>query len=79
MEWLKGAPDQEQLASAIRNSTGLPIIKRLRAILQERIDVLDASRISDYDNPNWSHKRADADGQVRQLRALLQLLSFDER
>jgi len=73
-EWFHGLDPDEQksLEQTWRNSTYLLDI--LKGILQRRLNDLETDKEDDYNNPQWTVLRADRNGQVRQLKKMIDLL-----
>lgn len=83
VQWLRHLADanddtKKNFEGAIRNSTTLII--RFKEILQEELDSIERQDTSDkqFEDPNWSHKRAYWDGQRSKIRAHLNLFTFDQ-
>lgn len=76
-EWLKGQDDPEALEEHLRNLVNSRFSKRLREVLEARLDQL-INTGSDFNNPNWSHVEAHRQGRVKELVDILTLISFNE-
>ena len=60
----------------VRNSTLL--LTRLKEILEEKENALLSlsSSVSDFEDPNWSHKQAYRNGTLTMLKEMKELLPF---
>lgn len=57
--------------------TNDPVLQRLKQIMEnERNALISVKPLEDYDNPSWSHKQADRQGQLRVYQNILTLLEF---
>lgn len=79
IEWFKNLDTPEKkkaFALKIRSMQNDIMFKRLTEIIKDkRLTLLRGpSSLEDYDNPSWSHKQADINGQVRALTFVLELL-----
>lgn len=75
VDWLYGLGPEEsaEIVQTWRNSTY--ILDKLKAILERKLGELEKpDREDDYNNPQWPVLRADRNGQIRQLRNLINLL-----
>lgn len=74
-KWLQDIDPKDQEAKdrrieLVRSSTILDI---LGEILQRELDKLNRSPEVEYDNPNWSFREADRNGQYRVLQQIYSL------
>lgn len=76
LDWVKNLDNKEEFEKYLRNSTLL--VKRLRQIVQDRLQVLEKDSINrkNYDSPSWAYQQADYNGEVRGLQYILQLTDF---
>lgn len=79
IDWFKNLDTPEKknaFALKIRSLQNDIVIKRLVEILKDKRGSLlrGPSSLEDYDNPSWSHKQADINGQIRALTFVLELL-----
>lgn len=76
--WTNGKTEQakEDFETIVRNSTLL--LTRLKEIIeeQERALLNNSFSVSDFSDPNWSHKQAFRNGELSQLTKLKQLVPF---
>lgn len=70
---LKGANKEELKSSFL---AGGLFREKLKSVLQDKIRVADAGRVSEegYASPNWAYKQADASGYVRAMQEVVSLL-----
>ena len=72
---LKG-DSKDNFEQLLRNSS--TVLSRLTEIIEEKEESLYKSSvsISDFDEPNWSHKQAFRNGQMSGLKEVRELLEF---
>lgn len=68
--------EAEDFKTVLHNSTY--ILRRLKDILKEDLDILEKAdtNTSDFDNPNWTYRQAARIGEKASLRKTLELLEF---
>jgi hypothetical protein len=73
-EWFHGLQPEEYEAftTAWRNSTY--VLNQLKKHIARQITALETDKEDDYNNPQWPVLRADRNGQLRQLKKIIQLL-----
>jgi hypothetical protein len=74
-EWLIGCEseqEKEDRKAYLANSRQL--VDLLKNMIQKRYDDLSGVKVTDYDSPSWSHKRAHLDGQLAALESIYKLL-----
>lgn len=73
-KWLSVKPKDEsteEFEKGVR--AGNYILRLLTEIIKKELATTEASRLDDYDNPNWPYRRADRDGMARAYRSILLL------
>ena len=75
--WTQDIPagEREEFTKTILNSQ--IALDKLRKIVYNRVMSGEKVSVVDYDSPSWSHKQADANGYVRGLREILDILDFN--
>ena len=72
------AEDKESYERMVRGGTDA--LRRLKEIINEDVNALEAPKSFDDYSPGWEYKQADRLGQIRVYRNLLTLLEFiDDR
>jgi hypothetical protein len=76
--WLKGLSQEERstFEGYIRNTFNGRVLKKLREILDEKLDIVDISSHDDYTSPGWAYYQADLQGQKRAIREIRALFNF---
>lgn len=79
LPWVRHLKDQDsknRLEQAVRGS--VTALARLHDLLEEQELTLNnqEASISDFEDPNWSHKQAFRNGQKNQLKEIKKLLAF---
>lgn len=82
VDWTKNLSDKkdkQEFEQIVRNS--ITVLNRLREIIIEYDTALTKSELNreNYDSPSWSHKQADAIGERRGLRRILNLITLDQK
>lgn len=82
MAWtshLKTDEEKERFASSVLGSR--IVLERLSQILSQEEGEITRTElsVSEYDNPNWSHKQAFRNGQRSVYRKLQSLINLDQQ
>lgn len=82
MAWtshLKADEEKERFASSVLGSR--IVLERLSQILSQEEGEITRTElsVSEYDNPNWSHKQAFRNGQRSVYRKLQSLINLDQQ
>lgn len=75
--WYQSAKDPVSFEKRVRGSQ--EVLDKLKEICYNKQHELIRTRLKDYDNPNWSAKRAHQDGFVDGLEYVISLLTLDQR
>ena len=73
-EWLAGLTQEQQAEMRRLWKLSNPLMDRLGAVLEKRLDGLKQISSSEYDRPSWPYWRADRDGQIRAIETILEIL-----
>ena len=75
LDWTKGMSDLEKQEFIEVLSKSIWLTRRIRELLQERLDFLERKENTDkaYDNPSWAFYQADINGGKREVKYLLSL------
>lgn len=74
--WTKGVEAEISKEIELQFKASAVIRKRLAAILEEKYNTADKSRLlkDAYDSPNWAYKQADLVGYHRAITEILSIL-----
>lgn len=75
LDWTKGMSDLEKQEFIQVLGKSVWLTRRIRELLQERLDFLERKETSDkaYENPSWPYLQADTNGGKREVKYLLSL------
>ena len=79
VQWISDLKTTEEKEEFIKLlSYNQIVLRKLKTILEARMEERSKTSltISDFDNPNWSHKEAFRNGEKTALRDVLNLLNF---
>lgn len=76
LDWTKGMSETEKIEFIGVLSKSVWLTRRIRELLQERLDFLERKENTDraYENPSWPYYQADINGSKREVKYLLSLL-----
>lgn len=74
--WTKGLESDAKDEIQVLFTSGARLRKRLSVIVAEKMDAKDRESMAstEYENPNWPFKQADAQGYRRALKEILSIL-----
>ena len=77
--WFKGVDEKQYNEVRAIFINALPFRKRLTKILEERVEVLQASmrNESNFDSPNWPYIQADRVAQTKAFLDVIDLIKKD--
>lgn len=75
LDWTKGMSDLEKQEFIQVLGKSVWLTRRIRELLQERLDFLERKENSDkvYETPSWPYLQADINGGKREVKYLLSL------
>lgn len=74
VEHLKTEKEKQDFFDVLKNNRY--VLLRLKEVMEEDLKKLNSESLSDYKDPSWAFRQADVNGQKRQIRKVLDLLSF---
>ena len=76
MAWLShlSLKDRKGFETSVRNSSH--VLRRLREIIERKVEESESKRLSDYSSPVWAFEQAHRNGYALLARELDQLLEF---
>lgn len=74
--WTKGLEPDAAKEIKLHFNGGVQLRKRLSHILDDKINTKEreSMKSSEYENPNWAYKQADAQGYKRAMKEILSLI-----
>lgn len=74
--WEAGLSEYQKNELSKELKTAENVLKRLEEMLDKKLTsaIKDQMAVSQYENPNWSHKQADSIGYQRALNEVINLL-----
>lgn len=78
-QWFSDLPPDQQENFKKSVEASKLVLDKLIEICYNRINNLETVTIKDYDNPSWSHKQAHRNGEIDELRKIIDLCTIKER